>query len=769
MTDFELWYERPAAVWTEALPIGNGRLGAMVFGDISRERLQINESTFYTGGPYQPINPDARGHLEEVRALIFAGKYAEAEALSHRTMMAKPYLQTSFQPVGDVWLAFHHQMGATGYRRALDLDSAVASSTYAASGINYRREAFASPVGGIIAYRVLGGTGTVSIDVGLSSPQIGEMEPSTANGLMFRGRNRREQGIAGALKFVLAARVINLGGELTNSPETLRVRGADEVLILVDAATSFRRYDDVSGDPEALVNARLDAAASLSYDALLKAHQDEHRRLFRGMSVDLGRGPGAELPTDRRVINYASGDDPGLGALFLQYGRYLMISSSRPGTQPANLQGLWNEELRPSWGSKYTCNINLEMNYWLPDPANLADCFEPLIELVEDVARNGAAMAKAHYGARGWVLHHNTDLWRATGPVDGPQWGLWPMGGAWLTAQLWDHWQFSRDPTLLKRLYPLMKGAAEFLLDYLVSQPGTGFLVTNPSLSPENQHPFGSSLCAGPAMDNQIIRDLFGGLIEASASLGVDADLRERLVGALGRIRPDQIGYAGQLQEWADDWDLDAPEPHHRHISHLYALYPSWQIQPEATPALAAAARRTLEQRGDDATGWGIGWRLNLWARLHDGGRADAVLTRLLSPDRTYPNLFDAHPPFQIDGNFGGAAGIIEMLVQSSPSAIAVLPALPHRWPTGRIDGVRCRGGVEVGVSWRDGGLVEARFTSVRGAKVVAAYGEQRLSIVIPSGGSVTVRSVGAKLAVGNDRAARRRKNGQFYRVENHS
>jgi alpha-L-fucosidase 2 len=755
MTDLELWYDRPAAVWTEALPIGNGRLGAMVFGDISRERLQINESTFYTGGPYQPINPAARANLDEVRRLIFARQFAAADALAHGTMMAEPYLQMSFQPIGDVWINFHHQMTARNYRRALDLDSAVATTSYEAGHRTYRREAFASPVSGVIVYRITTDRpGSIFVDLGMSSPQLGQMQPATTAGLAFLGANRREQGVDGALRFALAARIINLGGELTSSPETQRVRGADQVIVLVDAATSFLRYDDVSGDPETLVADRLDRAAATAFDTLLSEHRSEHRRLFRALSVDLGTGTGAMLPTDQRVINYATGHDPGLGALFLQYGRYLMLSSSRPGTQPANLQGLWNDEIRPSWGSKYTTNINLEMNYWLPDPANLAECFEPLIELVEDLAETGATMAKAHYGAPGWVLHHNTDLWRASGPVDGPQWGLWPMGGAWLCAQLWDHWQFSGDEALLRRIYPLMHGAADFLLYYLVEEPDTGFLVTNPSLSPENQHPFGTSLCAGPAMDNQIIRDLFTGLIEASTALGVDIALRERLEATLKRLRPDRIGKAGQLQEWAEDWDLDVPEPHHRHVSHLYGLYPSWQISLADTPDLAAAGRKSLDLRGDDATGWGIGWRLNLWARLGQGEHADAVLTRLLAPDRTYPNLFDAHPPFQIDGNFGGAAGIIEMLVQSRSTEVRLLPALPAKWPDGRIDGVRCRGGIEIGASWHRGVLTSIRVKAHRATSTTVRYDTAAIELDLAADATCELRFFDGKLVLADSRQA---------------
>lgn len=755
MNDLELWYDKPAAVWTEALPIGNGRVGAMVFGDISRERLQLNESTFFTGGPYAPLNPEARVNLDEVRRLIFARKYREAEDLAHSKMMGSPYLQMSFQPVGDVWVTFHHAMVAHNYRRSLDLDSAIATTVYEAGGVRYCREALASVPGDLIAYRVTSEVkGRLHIDVALSSPQPGAGGTADGNTLLYLGTNRREQGVEGALTFGFGARILAEGGELTATPDTMRLRAGDSALILIDAATSYRRYDDVSGDPRAAIEARFENAAAMAFDKLRDAHVIEHRRLFRGLSADFGTTSAASLPTNERILANTARHDPALAALFLQYGRYLKISSSRPGTQPSNLQGLWNEEVRPSWGSKYTTNINLEMNYWLPDPANIAECFEPLIEMVEDLAQTGRETARVHYGAAGWVLHHNTDLWRATTPVDGPQWGLWPMGGAWLCAQLWDHCTFSEDPALIERIYPLMKGAAEFLCDHLVEAPDTGFLVTCPSLSPENQHPFGSSLCAGPAMDNQIIRDLFGGVIEAAERLGRDEAFRDRLAVMVERLAPDRIGRGGQLQEWAEDWDLDVPEPLHRHVSHLYGLYPSWQINLDDTPDLAQGARRSLELRGDDATGWGIGWRLNFWARLRDGQRAMAVLSRLLSPDRAYPNLFDAHPPFQIDGNFGGAAGIVEMLVQSRRGQVLLLPALPDAWKDGAIRGVRARGGTLVDVAWRGGLLTEVTLHPKADGQTFVSYRGRRIDLTLIAGRPVTLVWSENDFAVTEDAAA---------------
>ena len=732
MTELTLWYEQPAIEWTEALPIGNGRLGAMVFGGATREHLQLNESTLWSGGPYSPINPEALPHLAEVRELIFAGRYADAEALANKHSMARPHLEMSYQPAGDLWLDFGHEGTITDYRRSLDLDSAVAEVTYRHDGVTFRREIFVSAMAGVLVLRLSADRpGALSFALSLDSPQVGTVEPLDTHTLRFTGVNRAEHGVPGALRFAIEASIVAAGGTVAANANGLAVSAADEVLVMLDAATSFRRYDDVSGDPVAAIGARLPAALSKPYAQLLAEHLAEHRRLFRRLSVDLGTSDVEALPTDVRIARDDAATDPGLAALYLQFGRYLMISSSRPGTQPATLQGIWNKETSPPWGSKYTANINLQMNYWLPDPANLGECVEPLIEMTEELAIAGAAMARAHYGARGWMMHHNTDLWRATGPVDGAKWGLWPTGGAWLCAQLWDHVSFAGDDALVQRLYPVIRGAAEFMLDVLVPLPGSDYLVMSPSLSPENVHPHGAALCAGPTMDNQIVRDLFTAAIEAAARLGLDDEFRAELETARSRLPPHSIGMAGQLQEWLEDWDMDAPEMHHRHVSHLYGLYPSRQISLDGTPELAVAARRSLEIRGDDATGWGVGWRLNLWARLRDGEHAHAVLARLLGPERTYPNMFDAHPPFQIDGNFGGAAGMIEMLVQSGGGTIHLLPALPRAWPDGDVQGVLVRGGITLDLNWRGGKLQRAKLLSRADQTVTLIYAGQEMTVAL--------------------------------------
>ncbi len=747
-----LWYPRPATQWVEALPLGNGRLGAMVWGGGKHERLQFNEDTLYAGGPYAPAQPDALAALPEVRRLLFAGRYADAEALANAKMMGRPKKQMPYQPLGDLVLDFFEISETNGYRRELDLDTALATSTFEARGLQHRREVFVSAVDQCIAVRLSGDQpGRISLRIGLASDQASAtITADDGAGLLLRGRNASVHGIEGKLRFALRLRVLPAGGTLRHDGDRIEVRDADEVVLLLTAATSFRRFDDVSGDPEAITRVQLDAAAARSWQAMLDDHVAEHRALFRRVSIDLGRTEPelATLPTDARVARFAEANDPQLAALYHQFGRYLLMASSRPGTQPANLQGVWNDLLHPPWESKYTININTEMNYWPSEANALAECVEPLERMVFDLAESGRATARTMYGAPGWVVHHNTDLWRATAPIDGAQWGMWPTGGPWLLQHLWDRWDYGRDLAYLRKVYPLFKGAAEFFAAALVEDPNTGAMVTAPSISPENVHPHGAALCAGPSMDAQLLRDLFGQCIEAAELLGVDAGFARTLSALRDRLPPHRIGKAGQLQEWQDDWDMDVPEIDHRHVSHLYALHPSSQINVRDTPELAAAAKRTLEIRGDEATGWGIGWRLNLWARLRDGERAMKILRMLLSPDRTYPNLFDAHPPFQIDGNFGGTAGITEMLVQSWGGAVFLLPALPGDWSQGEVRGLRVRNAAGIDLSWRDGILARATLRSDKGGEYALAYRHQTLSLSLAPGES-------AVLTLDNDRLVR--------------
>jgi alpha-L-fucosidase 2 len=751
-----LWYQRPATNWTSALPIGNGRLGAMIFGGAEREHLQLNEGTLWAGGPYDPSNTNALAALPEARKLIFAGQYDEAAKLISEKMMAVPLRQMPYETLGDLFLDFPTNGPVENYRRDLDLDTAVATVSYTVNGVHFKREMFASPVDQVIVIRLTADQpGQISFTVGMATPQKATVgvevnhhssKPGTTNDvtLVMSGANGDMHGIKGALKFQSRVRVQPQGGNVgimsSIGMNAIFVDHADSVTLLIAAATSYKNYHDVSGDPEAITKKQLAAAGKKSFDTLRAAHVAAYQKFFHRVRLTLDTDEPMNLPTDERIKNFAYGNDPQLAALYFQFARYLLISCSQPGGQPATLQGLWNDSMTPPWDSKYTININTEMNYWPAETCNLDECTEPLTRMVLEMAQTGAHMAKVDYGAGGWVAHHNTDLWRATGPIDGPNSGMWPMGGAWLCNQLFDNYEFTGSKKELKKIYPAMKGAAQFFLDTLVADPnlaGPANLVTCPSLSPENTRPGAhTSICAGPTMDLEILRDLFTNCITAAKILGTDKKFAAQIAATRARLAPLQIGSSGQLQEWLEDIDLQSHDLHHRHVSHLYGLFPSAQMDVNTTPEFAAAVKKSLEIRGDQATGWATAWRINLWARLHDGDHAFRILEFLLSPARTYPDMFDAHPPFQIDGNFGGASGIAEMLLQSQNDEIQLLPALPKAWPKGSVSGLRARGGFVVDITWQDGKLTGATIHSLNGNPCHLRYGNVTRLVKIKKGES---------------------------------